>query len=58
MLSTHKTRWVVISDSLGIAKGLKSWITLNDLILQSSLENTTFDIFVYDEWKSYKMAVE
>ncbi len=46
MLSTHKARRVVISDGLGIAKGLKSRITLDDLILQSTLENTTFEMCV------------
>lgn len=37
LLSTHKTRWVVIADRLGVAKCLHCWIRFNDLVFQRPL---------------------
>ena len=34
---THKSRGVVVPDGLGITKGLQSWVSLDDLILQGTL---------------------
>ena len=36
-LDTHKSGGIVVSDGLGIPKGLQSRVSLNDLILQSTL---------------------
>ena len=37
---THKSRGVVIPNRFGITKGLQSWVSLDDLIFQSTLKYT------------------
>lgn len=44
---THKSRGVVIPDGFGITKGLQSWVSLDDLIFQSTLKYTG----VQHSWK-------